>query len=153
LKPYKPERLKEAVHRARDLISNKQAGMAARGLLDLLGERQSSCSHLKRLTVKDEGRVSFIDVGAIHAIEAAGKYAVVHVGQEKHVLGEGMNWLEAHLPTEQFFRLSRSVIVNVSQIKELQALFKGENVVILKNGSRFSTTRPLREIQQKLEFP
>jgi hypothetical protein len=31
-------------------------------------------------------------------------------------------------------------------------MFKGENVIVLKNGKRYPTTRPLREIQQKLEF-
>ena len=33
LKPFKPTRFKEAVQRARDLIANKHAGVAARGLL------------------------------------------------------------------------------------------------------------------------
>lgn len=31
-------------------------------------------------------------------------------------------------------------------------MFKGEKVAALKNGKSYSATRPLREIQQKLEF-
>ncbi len=31
-------------------------------------------------------------------------------------------------------------------------MFKDENLVVLKNGKRYPTTRPIREIQQKLEF-
>ncbi len=31
-------------------------------------------------------------------------------------------------------------------------MFKGKNVIVLKNGEGYPTTRPLREIQQKLEF-
>ena len=50
------------------------------------------------------------------------------------------------------WRISRSVIVNIDQIQELQPMFKGENLVVLKNGKSYPTTRPLREIQQKLEF-
>lgn len=38
LKPFKPTRFKESVQRARDLIANKHAGVAARGLLALLGQ-------------------------------------------------------------------------------------------------------------------
>jgi len=30
--------------------------------------------------------------------------------------------------------------------------FKSENLVVLKNGKSYPATRPLREIQQKLEF-
>ncbi len=152
LKPFKPERFKEAVQRARDLIANKQAGAAARGLLELLSERPSATPHLCRLTIKTPERVLFVNVEDVDAIESAGKYAVVHVGKENHVLRETMSSLESHLPPDRFFRISRSVIVNILRVRELQPMFKGENLVVLTNGQRYPTTRPLREIQQKLQF-
>ena len=178
LKPFKPTRFKKAVQRARDIIANKQAAIAvlhARGLLSLLDEtstpgvgqapRLSSSGappgparHLTRLAIKTEGKVTFVELDRIQAIEAAGKYAVVHVGcsphgpQENHVLRETMSSLETNLPPQQFLRISRSVIVNMDQIQELQPMFAGENLVLLKNGKTYPTTRPLREIQQKLEF-
>jgi two-component system LytT family response regulator len=93
-----------------------------------------------------------VNVEEIDAIEAAGKYAVVHVGKENHVLRETMNSLESNLPPDRFLRISRSVIVNIVRVQELQPMFKGENVIVLKNGKRYPTTRTLREIQQKLEF-
>jgi two-component system LytT family response regulator len=150
LKPYKPERFKQAIQRARELIGNQQAGTTARHLLDLLGERP--IPRLSRLAVKTPGKVLFVNVEDIDAIEAAGKYAVVHVGKENHVLRETITTLEANLPPERFLRISRSVIVNIACIQELQPMFKGENVVVLKNGQHYPTTRPLRELQQKLEF-
>ncbi len=152
LKPFKPERFKEAIQRARELIANKQAGVAARGLLDLLANQAPATPHLRRLTVKTPDRVLFVDVEDVDAIEAAGKYAVIHVGKENHVLRETMSSLESHLPPQRFLRISRSVIVNIDQIQELQPTFKGENLVLLRNGKRYPTTRPIREIQQRLEF-
>jgi two-component system LytT family response regulator len=155
LKPFKPTRFKEAVQRARDLIANKQAGVAARGLLALLGQTpapRAERGQLTRLAVKTPGKVTFVELDQIQAIEAAGKYAVVHVGKENHVLRETMSSLETHLPPQRFLRISRSVIVNIDQIRELQPMFKGENLVVLKNGKSYPTTRPIREIQQKLEF-
>ena len=156
LKPFKPARFAEAVQRARELIANKQAGQAvahARGLLALLGEKPPTpAGQLTRLAVKSPGKVTFVELDQVQAIEAAGKYAVVHVGKENHVLRETMASLEAHLPSQQFLRISRSVIVNIDQIQELQPMFKGENLVVLKNGKSYPTTRPIREIQQKLEF-
>lgn len=150
LKPYKPERFRQALQRARELINNQQAGTTARHLLDLLGERPTP--RLSRLAVKTPGKVLFVNVENIDAIEAAGKYAVVHVGKDNHVLRETITTLEANLPPERFLRISRSVIVNIGCIQELQPMFKGENVVVLKNGKHYPTTRPLRELQQKLEF-
>jgi len=152
LKPFKPTRFKEAVQRARDLIANKQAGVAARGLLALLGQRPAPAGQLARLAVKTPGKVSFLELDQIQAIEAAGKYAVVHVGKDNHILRETMSSLESHLPPQRFLRISRSVIVNLDQVQELQPTFKGENLVVLKNGKSYPTTRPIREIQQKLEF-
>ena len=152
LKPFKPSRFKEAVQRARELIANKQAGVAARGLLTLLGQSPAPAGQLTRLAVKTPGKVTFVELDQIQAIEAAGKYAVVHVGKVNHVLRESMTSLESHLPSQQFLRISRSVIVNIDQIQELQPMFKGENLIVLKNGKSYPTTRPIREIQQKLEF-
>ena len=152
LKPFKPERFKQAIQRARDLIVNQQAGVAARGLLDLLADRAPATPHLRRLTVKTPDRVVIVDVEDIDAIVAAGKYAVIHVGKENHVLRETMSSLESNLPPQRFLRISRSVIVNIDQIRELQPMFKSENLVVLKNGKSYPTTRPIREIQQKLEF-
>lgn len=152
LKPFKPTRFKEAVQRARELIANKHAGVAARGLLALLGQTPAPAGQLTRLAVKTPGKVSFVELDQIQAIEAAGKYAVVHVGKENHVLRETMSSLESHLPPQRFLRISRSVIVNIDQIQELQPTFKGENLVVLKNGKSYPTTRPIREIQQRLEF-
>ena len=152
LKPFKPIRFKEAIQRARDLIANKHAGVAARGLLALLGETPAPAGQLTRLAVKTPGKVTFVELEQVQAIEAAGKYAVVHAGNENHVLRETMSSLEAHLPPQRFLRISRSVIVNIDQVQELRAMFKGENLVVLKNGKSYPTTRPIREIQQKLEF-
>jgi two-component system, LytTR family, response regulator len=152
LKPFKPTRFKEAVQRARELIANKQDGIAARGLLALLGQTPAPAGQLTRLAVKTPGKVTFVELDQIQAIEAAGKYAVVHVGKENHVLRETMTSLESHLPPHQFLRINRSVIVNLDQVQELQPMFKGENLVVLKNGKSYPTTRPIREIQQKLEF-
>ena len=155
LKSFQPTRFKEAVQRARDLIANKHVGVAARGLLALLGQTPAprvARSQLTRLAVKTPGKVTFVELDQIQAIEAAGKYAVVQVGKENHVLRETMSSLESHLPPQRFLRISRSVIVNIDQIQELQPMFKDENLVVLKNGKSYPTTRPIREIQQKLEF-
>ena len=153
LKPFKPTRFKASLQRARELIANKQAGAAARGLLELLGQAGAPASqHLTRLAVRTPERVLFVDLDQIQVIEAAGKYAVVHVGKETHLLRETMSSLESQLPPDRFLRISRSVILNIAQIQELQPGVKGESLVVLKGGKSYPTTRPVRELQQRLAF-
>jgi two-component system LytT family response regulator len=56
-----------------------------------------------------------------------------------------MGALEAKLPPTLFLRISRSTIVNVERIKEMQPMFHGDYVVILKNGTRLSLSRNYRD--------
>jgi two-component system, LytTR family, response regulator len=151
LKPFKPARFKEAVQRARDHVAQKLAGTSARGLLELLAERLAS-SQLTRIAVKTDGKVMFIPVSEVDSIESAGNYVVVHAGRHEHVLRDTLTNLEAKLPVKTFLRVSRSAIVNLERVKELQPMFRGESVLVLKNGRAIPTTRSLREIQEKLEF-
>jgi two-component system LytT family response regulator len=78
-------------------------------------------------------------------IESADNYVSLHVGSQEHLHRETMSALEARLPAEKFLRISRSTIVNVDRIKELQPLFHGEYVVILRNGTRLTLSRTYRD--------
>jgi two-component system LytT family response regulator len=60
--------------------------------------------------------------------------------------------LEEKLEPKRFLRISRSTIVNVEHIKELQPLFKGEHAVLLLNGKQLTMTRGIREVQEFLKF-
>jgi len=153
LKPFKPARFKAAVQRAREQIANKHAGVATRNLLELIATLSpaSAPPQLGRLTIKTDDRVMVVNVDDIDSIESAGNYVVVHVGKEEHILRDTLISLEAKLSSKQFLRISRAAVVNLGRIRELQPMFKGESVVVLKNGRAIPTTRSLREIQEKLE--
>jgi len=158
LKPFQPERFKAAVARAQEHLATKQASSAARGLLDLLATRQNSpvasaVQYLTRLTVKTDDKVSVVKTADIDSIESAGNYVSVNVGKESHILRDSLNALEKQLDPEQFLRVSRSAIVNLDRVKELQPMFKGEHIIVLQNGRRLPMTRGLlRELEQALKF-
>jgi len=56
-------------------------------------------------------------------------YIAVAIGKENHILRETLNALDAQLDLEKFLRVSRSAIVNLDRVKELQPMFKGENTL------------------------
>jgi len=158
LKPFKPERFKAAVARAREHLASQQASSAARGLLDFLAARQSLpaatavTNFLTRLTIKTDDKMVVIKTADIDSIESAGNYVAVNIGKESHILRETLNALEAQLDPEKFLRVSRSAIVNLDRVKELQPMFKGEHIIVLQNGMRLAMTRGLREVEQALKF-
>jgi len=53
--------------------------------------------------------------------------------------------LNNFLPPANFMRISRSAVVNLERVKELQPLFYGDYVVILQNGSRLNMSRNYRD--------
>lgn len=152
LKPTTQARLSEALRRVRERLSQGRAASLPTALFDFLKERKESAPRIRRLPVRSGERITFVSVGEIDWIEAAGNYAVLHVGNIRHILRETMNSLETQLPADIFLRLSRSVIVNLHRIRELQTVSPAEHIALLETGERLSITRSLREIEHRLRF-
>ena len=86
-----------------------------------------------------------VDTDEAAAIEAAGNYVRLHLGEESHLFRETMNGMEGRLDPRRFVRIHRSRIVNTERIKELQPWFNGDYVVILRDGTRLTLSRGYRE--------
>lgn len=147
LKPFDRERFQTAVRRAMAVWERRQNGQLNAQLAALLadvrpGERPG---RVERLAVKSSGRVVLVKIEDIDWIEAADNYVSLHVGAEEHLHRETMAAMEAMLPEGRFMRISRSTIVNLDRVKELQPLFHGEYAVILRNGTRLTLSRSYRD--------
>jgi len=145
VKPCAPDRFQTALHRARNQIRRNQAGEIHRRLSALLEDVKAQPNLAERLPVKSEGRIIFLRLTDIDWLEAADNYVKLHAGSETHMLRDTMTALESKLPSNRFLRISRSAMVNMEQIKELQPMFHGEYVVILRNGVRLTLTRGYRD--------
>jgi hypothetical protein len=66
------------------------------------------------------------------------------------ILRETMTTLEAELAGEHFQRVSRSAILNLRRICEIQTIAPGEHIAVLHDGQRIGITRSLREIEERL---
>lgn len=152
LKPCKPARLREAIQRAREQLQSRSAQDVSQRLVDLLAEQRPKTPHLTRLAVKHAERVVFVKASQIDWIEASGNYVVLHAGKESHIIRETIGTLDGQLAPDMFLRISRSAIVNLDRVKELQSLGAGEHVVILHDGRKLAMTRGLREVEEKLKF-
>lgn len=132
LKPVDPERFRTALARARRRLARREAG-APRG------------APLARLLVRERGRAFFVRVDEVDWFEAAGNYVRLHVGRATHRVRVPLARLEARLDRRAFRRISRSHIVRIDGIRELQPWFHGDGVVILTNGARLRLSRRFRD--------
>lgn len=145
LKPFDRSRFQAALQRALDQVKQRQGGTLDQRLSNLLAELKAPVKPPERLAVKSSGRVVFVRIEDIDWIEAADNYVDLHVGKQSHLLREKMSVLETRLPPEKFVRISRSTIVNVERLKELQPLYHGTYAVILQDGTKLTLSRNYRD--------
>jgi two-component system LytT family response regulator len=150
LKPFKQTRFKAALQRAREHLHKRGAGDTDTRILALLERFRPVRTYTARFVIKTASRVVIVKAGDIDWIESAANYALLHVGDKTHLHRETMRSLEEQLSPEQFVRVSRSAIVNIERIKELQLMMKGEYIVTLHSGKQLTMTRGIRELQQAL---
>jgi two-component system LytT family response regulator len=149
LKPFDKERFQTALKRALEHLARSKPETVHQQISALLNELRPA-PQSDRLAVKSDGRVVFVKVADIDWVEAADNYVSLHVGKDTHLLRETMTNIEQRLPREQFIRISRSTIVNLERIKELQPLFHGEYSVILRDGTKLTLSRSHRDKLQQL---
>jgi len=62
----------------------------------------------------------------------------------------GMARLESVLPSAGFMRVSRSAIVRLSRVKEIQTTRKGHHFAVMHSGMRVCVTKSIREVAARL---
>lgn len=145
LKPYNRERFRKAVERARAQLAHGGGEDLNERLRSLLETLRPESKHLERLMIKSSGRVFFLRTDELDWIESEGNYLKLHAGREAHLLRETMSRLASRLDPEKFVRIHRSTIVNIERIKELQPLFSGDYVVVLRDGTQLTLSRSYRD--------
>ena len=145
LKPMDRERFRTAMERvSKRLRGHKPDDLQAK-LGAMLADMKAGAKHPERIPIKNNGKILFITLTDIDWISSADNYVELHVGTHSYLLRETMNSISLRLPTEQFVRVSRTAIVNVSRVQELQPLFHGEYSIHLKNGVKVTLSRSHRD--------
>lgn len=128
LKPVDPERFERALERARQQAARRAAPPRFR----------------KRLLVEKNGREIFLPVEQLDWAEAVRNYVVLHAGRDTYTIRGTLENFARQLDPEQFARISRSAIVNLDSVREMQPWFHGERRTILKDGTELTWTRRFR---------
>jgi two-component system LytT family response regulator len=160
LKPVDPERLREAVARARTYWEGVRKGEIADRVLAVLHDadrgivpRESSvhgASNPARIPVRRDGGIQFVAPAEIDWIEAAGDSVRIHAGKASHLVRKSMGEMLAMLDGRSFLRIHRSTIVNIDRVRELQPYFHGEYVVMLRDGTKLKLSRGYRDSLSRL---
>jgi two-component system LytT family response regulator len=145
LKPYEAERLRRAIARAREQIRARTPSAVDPGMLANALRPGSSA----RIAIRHNGRIRMLPFDGIDYIEAEGAHVRIHCRTDSYLVRDTLSALESQLDSGRFARVHRSLIVNVERVGELEALYRGEYVIWLQDGTRLVSGRTYRATVQR----
>jgi len=142
-RPIGARRLEVALDRARRHLEASRARPEPR-------DRRRSGSlpaggYASRVVARSRNRWVVIRSEEIHQIEANRNYVSVHAGSSRLRVRKTIRELERVLDPEEFFRVHRSFIVRIDEVRELSALRDGDYELVLRDGSKVPLSRSRRE--------
>jgi two-component system LytT family response regulator len=168
LKPYTDERFDEALDRVGRLLrGDRLAEWASRrpavsdppigaptaeheGIAP--GARANSAAG--HVAVRHRGVVAIVPMADIDWVEASGDYVKLHVGAKVYPLRSTLGAVQHRLDPVRFVRVHRSCLVQLDRVRELQPFYRGDYVVVLRDGTRLRLSRSCRaDVERALGLP
>jgi len=98
-----------------------------------------------RIAFKAKGRILFLDLPEIVAVQAEGNYVSLRHRPNPYLLRESLSSMAEKLKPYGFIRIHRSVVVNISAVEEIQPLPTGEYRLRIKGGKEYLVTRTYKD--------
>ena len=143
LKPFDEERFRRALARVRR--DRGTPGHFIEGLDRVMTHLRQEGRFCERIAAYAGTRLILVQSQEVDWFEATGNYVTLHVGREQLLLRSTLAALETKLNPVRFVRLHRSAIVNVERIRELLPWSRGEQVILLRDGTRLTIGRAFRD--------
>jgi two-component system, LytTR family, response regulator len=153
LKPFGRERFLQALTRARARLAEGREEQLARRLVSLVQDVGGPRPLPDRLMVKAGGRVVFLALEELDAVESEGNYVRLHAGARVHLVRETMASIELRLGHDRFCRIHRGWIVNLDRVRELHVRANGEHELVTHEGRSYRVGRAYRDaVQERLQL-
>jgi two-component system LytT family response regulator len=135
LKPYRRERLEEALARARRELTSPED--LSRRLSELLTSLKGDSSpHLERFTVRVGQRQLILKAEEVLWFGAEDKLVFAATEKDRHYVNFTLDQLESRLDEKRFARVHRSAIVNLDWAAALRPGFAGTWRLQLRDAAR-----------------
>ncbi|MGA7623777.1 MAG: LytTR family DNA-binding domain-containing protein [Candidatus Acidiferrales bacterium] len=108
--------------------------------LDVIAKRQAP-----RIAFKAKGRILFLDLAEIVAVQAEGNYVSLQRRSNPYLLRETLSSMAKKLKPYGFIRIHRSVVVKNSAVEEIEPLPTGEYRLRVKGGKEYLVTRTYKD--------
>ena len=135
LKPYRAERLREALSRARARVGDRpDPALLARAA-------RPPGQYTQRVVVKDGAHIHVIPLERLDYAQAQDDYVALRTEGKTLLKSQTLGALEASLDPSLFVRVHRSFLVRLDRIRALEPYGKNDHVAVLLDGTRVPVSR------------
>ena len=138
LKPIDPERLAEALSRARDRLARGARPVASH---ERLADESRGSGLVERILIREEGHVHVLPVARVDFVEARDDYLVFHCGKTTFRKQQTLGDLEKRLDPRAFVRIHRSFVLNLDRLVGLDLYAKDSWIARLADGTKLPVSR------------
>ena len=139
LKPYRAERLREALRRARERAASGTDTRPDPGAVAAAARPEGK--YAERVVVRDGREIRVFPLGAIDALEAEDDYVAIRSSGRKYLKLQTLAALAATLDPARFIRVHRSFVVNLDRVTRIEPFAKNSQVAVLADGTRIPVSR------------
>ena len=144
LKPFDRKRLARAIDRVRQRMAAGASHEARlEEVVDLL--HAASARYLERVVVDSRGRRLVVDVNDIRRLESDGNYVSIHAAGKSYLCRGTLASYEARLDPNRFIRVHRSNLVNAARVAEIRSVARGDQMLVMDDGSEVRVSRNYRD--------
>ena len=126
LKPFSDQRFRRTARHVKERLRERAAPDLSR-LLAMVRQPE-------RIAIRTSNGMLLLPLNQIEWVEARGDYVRVHTAERMHVVRETISGFAERLG-EEFVRIHRSTIVNLSLVREVKVLASGEYSASLESGA------------------
>lgn len=132
LKPFTKERFNKAVQK---FLSNGIVKINTESNLNIQSNTQN------RIVVKIDGKIKIIPTSELQYIEANGDNVKIVATDGSYSKNKTMSYFEQQLSANDFIRIHRSYIVNVSMVTRIDAYDKESHLAVLSTGIQLPVSK------------
>jgi len=138
LKPYPYERVVAAINKALDVLKSKIKSSVIPRLIETNDE---AAGILNRIVVKSGRKIHVIPADSIYYIESQDDFVMIYCAEGHFMKQKTMKFFEQHLDEQQFVRIHRSYLLNLSAISEIQQYEKESWIVLTRQGAKLKVSK------------
>ncbi|MCX6271914.1 MAG: LytTR family transcriptional regulator DNA-binding domain-containing protein [Bacteroidetes bacterium] len=139
LKPYPKERFLQAIEKVKHRLASRSAAPDEK-MTRLQETLDENPARIDRVITRMGSKIHVIPIDKIHYIESQDDYVMVYSETGNYLKEKTMKYFELHLPPQEFLRIHRSYIVNISQITAIELYGKDTHLAMLKCGAKLKVS-------------